>query len=235
MSQQNVISHTGDLGDIIACLPILRSMGGGSIVLHAPTGKRQCRESLEGARFNSIKPLLEAQPYVDSVLWCEHAQDVAHDFSTFRQDHRHEENLIQWQARHIDIAVSETPWLIAKPDKCTKGRAVFARSRRYHSEKFPWEKALARWKDPLFVGLEDEYLAFQTKWGKPIEHYTAENLLELAQLIAGCEMFVGNQSCPFWIAAGLGVPLIQEVWTTDPNSIVLRDNAGYALNGTLPI
>lgn len=231
----SVFSHTGDLGDIIAMLPIMRALGGGSIVLHPPTGQRQCRESLAGARYAALKPLLDAQPYVDSVTWSEIAPRGTHDFSTFRQNQIKGENLIQWQARNVGVAVSEIPWLLARPDARTRGRAVFARSRRYHSPAFPWDKALSRWKDPLFVGLEEEYLAFQTAFGRPIEHCTAENLLELAQLIAGCEIFVGNQSCPYWIAAGLGVPLIQECWPQDPNSIVVRENARYALNGTLPL
>lgn len=231
----NIFAHTGDLGDVIAMLPIVRALGGGSIVLQPPTAARQCRESLAGKRYESIKPLLEAQPYVDSVTWSEHPPSGSHDFRGFRQGQIKGENLIQWQARHIGVSVSETPWLVAQSDRRTSGRAVFARSRRYHSQHFPWDKALARWKDPLFVGMEDEYLAFQTAWGKPIEHYRAENLFELARIIAGCEIFVGNQSCPFWIAAGLGVSLIQETWAPDPNSIVQRDNARYALNGVLPI
>lgn len=207
-------------------------MGGGHYRLFDRA--RGMRESLKGARYEALRPLLLVQPYIDSVEWCD-TPPVCHDFSTFRHDPIKGENLAQWQSRHIGAKISETPWLMAPPSDKAKGRVIFARSQRYHSPQFPWDKALVRFRDPLFVGLPEEYMAFQTQWGKPIEHMTCSNLLELAGLIAGCELFVGNQSCPLWIAMGLGVPLISEVWPHDPNSIVERPNARYATNGSLPL
>lgn len=233
MTPKLVFGHAGDLGDCIASLPTVRAMGGGAYVcFHRDKG---CRESLQGARFESLKSLLEIQPYIDGVFWTEAPDLTVRDFSTFRGSYRNGVNLAQQHAWHLGVAISETPWLVATPSLKTKGRTVLSRSRRYHNERFPWDKILQRHKDPLFVGLPDEYLAFQTKWGKPIEHHTASNLLELASLIAGCSLFIGNQSCPFWIACGLGVPLIQESWEIDPNSIIERANAKYCLNGTSPL
>lgn len=222
--------HCGDIGDVIACLPVIRSMGGGNMLF---THKdRNCRESLRGARFESLRPLLEAQPYVDNAVWLEEPPRVEHiDFSTFRKGHKKGENLAQWQARHVGVPISESPWLIAEPSPKTKGRVLFARSKRYHNPDFPWDKIVYRFKDPLFVGLPDEYAAFQTAWGKPIESYTAKDLLELASLIKGCELLVCNQSCPFWIGAALGANIWQETWTTDPNSMIERDNIRYSING----
>lgn len=231
----NVFCHTADLGDIIACLPSIRAMGGGHLLIGERRGRDGGRESLRGARFESLRPLLEAQPYIDSVAWSDSLPDIGHDFSTFRQNYRKGENLAQQQARHIGVTISEAPWLLAEPSPVTKGRTVFARSLRYHSQSFPWDKALVRFENPLFVGLPEEYMAFQTKWGRPIENVTTPNLLELAKLIAGCELFIGNQSAPYWIAAGLGVPLIQETWPHDANSIIVRPNARYATNGSLPL
>lgn len=227
--------HTADLGDIIACLPSIRAVGGGHLVIGEKPGRDGGRESLRGARYEALRPLLERQPYIDSVRWADRLPDTRWDFSSFRHDHQKGENLARWQARHIGVSISETPWLLVAPSPKTKGRVIFARSLRYHSPAFPWDRALQRFRDALFVGLPEEYFAFQTKWGKPMEHQTCSNLLELAELIAGCELFVGNQSAPFWIAAGLGKPLIQETWHVDPNSIVERPNARYALNGSLPL
>lgn len=226
--------HAGDLGDVIAALPSIRALGGGHLFIGERDGRSGGRESLRGLRYDSIRPLLTAQPYIDSVQWCERSPDIAHDFSGFRHDHIMGENLAQWQARHLGVAISETPWLIASPSEKTKGRVLFSRSLRYHSPRFQWDQALKRFKDPLFIGLPTEYMAFQTKWGKPLESYMAADLLELAQLIAGAELLVCNQSCPYWIAAGLGAPLIQETWDHDPNSMIERPNARYAMNGTLP-
>lgn len=228
-------THTADLGDIIAALPSIRTLGGGHLVIGEKKGRDGGRESLRGARFESLKPLLECQPYIDGVTWADELPATKWDFSSFRHDHCKGENLAQWQARHLGVAISETPWLLATASPKTRGRVLFARSLRYHSPTFPWDKAIARFKDPLFVGLPDEYMAFQTKWGRPIENYTCSNLLELAEMIAGCELLICNQSCPYWLAAGLGVPLIQETWAQDPNSVIERANARYALNGNLPL
>jgi hypothetical protein len=207
-------------------------MGGGHYVLFERA--KGMRESLRGARYESLKTLLAAQCYVDGVSWSD-TPPVCHDFSTFRHDHMNGESLLQWQARHMRVLVSEIPWLMANPSPKTAGRVLFSRSLRYHSPTFPWDKALQRFRDPLFVGLPEEYFAFQTKWGRPIEHHTCANLLELAEMIAGCELIICNQSCPYWIAAGLGKALIQESWPVDPNSVVVRPNARYALNGGLPL
>jgi ADP-heptose:LPS heptosyltransferase len=233
MNQVPTFAHTGDLGDVIASLPIVRALGGGHYVcFNRPKG---CRESLRGLRYEALEPLLKAQPYIESVRWSDTVVHPDHDFSTFRHDHIDHENLIQWQARHIGVSVSETPWIIANPSPKTKGRVLFARSQRYHNPKFPWDKIIQRFKDPLFIGLPSEYMAFQTKWGKPLESYMAENLLELAELIAGCELLVCNQSCPYWLAAAVGAPVWQETWPDDMNSIVERDNARFCLNGTFHV
>lgn len=225
----SLFGHSGDLGDVIASLPIVRALGGGDYVLF--DREKGHRESLRGARYEALAPLLLAQPYIDSVAWADAPPQTPYDFSTFRHDHIPGQNLAQWQSRHVGVTISEAPWLLAKPSSRSAGRVIFARSQRYHNPHFPWDKALVRFKDPLFVGLPSEYMAFQTKWGKPIENYQAANLLELAELIAGCSLFVGNQSCPFWIAAGLGVNLTQETWPQDANSIIERPNARYASNG----
>lgn len=228
----SVFAHTGDLGDVVASLPTVRAVGGGNYVcFERPKG---CRETLRGARYEALKPLLLAQPYIDSVSWSDSVPEAAYDFSTFRHDCIKGENLAQWQGRHLRISISETPWLVCQPDKSTQGRVIFTRSLRYHSASFPWDKALIRYKDPLFLGLPEEYHAFQTKWGKPIENKTASNILELASLIKGSELIVCNQSLPFWLAIGMGHTLIQETWT-DANSIISRPNAKYASNGTLPL
>lgn len=231
--QERVFGHAGDLGDCIASLATVRTLGGGNYVCF--NRAKGCRESLRGPRFESLKSLLDTQPYIDSCEWSDEAIDTPYDFSTFRHDQIAGENLAQWQARHCGVQISETPWLLAKPSEKTKGRVLFARSQRYHNPAFPWDKVIRRFKDPLFIGLPMEYMAFQTKWGRPIENYMASNLLELSEMIAGCELLVCNQSCPAWLAMALGSPLWMECWPHDMNSIVHRQNARFSTNGTFHV
>lgn len=227
----NVFSHSGDLGDVIAALPAIREMGGGDIVLCPSSGKDQGRESLHGARYEAIKPLLLAQPYIHDVRWEKDPKNVTHDMRGFRVNYQLGESLLDWQARFLGIEASDAPWLTAVRSSVSIGRTVIARSLRYHNPGFPWHVILNKHRNVLFVGTEEEHKAFQVFAGRPIDYHPTKNLLELAEIIGGSHLFVGNQSCPFWIAAGLGVNLIQESWPHSPNSQIRRPNARYMIRG----
>jgi ADP-heptose:LPS heptosyltransferase len=69
-----------------------------------------------------------------------------------------------------------------------------------------------------------------------VPHQPTSNLLEAARVIAGADLFVGNQSCCFWIAEAMKKKLVLEVWPQGPNSNVFRDGAtqGFDQNVWLP-
>lgn len=184
---------------------------------------------MRGARYEAIRPLLQAQPYVTAVSWADAPTGITHDLSFFRtQPPLKGENLTERQARFLDVSISQEPWLTV-PEFVPHGRTVISRSLRYHNFFFPWGELIHKCAPVTFVGLPAEHAALEreTKWSFPYE--ATRDLLELAQVIAGAKLFIGNQSAPFWIAAGIGVPIIQETFETDPNSIVNRDNATYTL------
>lgn len=222
--------HSGDLGDIIASLPTVRELGGGDYVI----GPGMCRESLAGARFQSIVELLLAQPYIDSVHWVDQkptGMDV--DFSTFREcDYRHGEDLATWQARHVGVLVELEPWL--EVDAGKHGKPVFARSPRYHNDEFPWRQIVRENPDALFVGTETEHQMFELENRGDVHHAKTKDLYEVAQVIAGASRFYGNQSCPWWIAFGLGQACTQETRLDIPNSIIRAPHANYPMVNEFP-
>lgn len=225
-----LFGHSGDLGDCIASLPSVRALGGGDYAIFDRATMQ--RESMKGARFEAIKPLLETQPYIGSVSWSHEPVETPHDFSTFRHDFIPGEDLATWQARHLGVSITHDPWLVAFRSPVGIGRTVIARSMRYHNRDFPWRRIVAQYRDEiLFVGTAEEHKAFQITNGCIVEYQPTANLLELAEVIGAANRFIGNQSCPFWIAAGLGVPLIQEVNPIPggANSVVKRRNAKYFL------
>lgn len=214
--------HTGDIGDIIASLPTVRALRGGEYVIgYRKDGQR---ESLRGARFEAIAPLLLAQPYINGVRWAEPPSGCL-DFSRFREFPDDGMNLAFHQAAHAGVEIAVDPWLKAEPVR--HGRPVIARSARYHNPDFPWREVLARVREPLFVGLRSEHAAICAATGSEIEYAPCGTLLDLARLIAGCSVFVGNQSAPFWIAAGLGVRCVQETWLEGSNSTIHREGMYY--------
>jgi len=227
--------HSGDLGDIIAALPILKQLGGGNIILtDAPPNARGPRATMKGRRFDVLSPLLRAQLYVHEVTWMDEPEGITHDLTTFRV-HRwlKGETLTDWQARTLGLSPDDYSggWLTV-PKVESNGHVVMARSPRYHNYFFPWDQLVRNYPTAIFVGFEDEYNALRlaTQW-KPLKWHPTYDLLELAELIAGAKLTICNQSAPFWIAAGLGVPLIQETYEQHPNSIIKRDNAIYTLTG----
>ena len=88
--------------------------------------------------------------------------------------------------------------------------AVISRSLRYHNPLFPWKEVLARYgRDAVFVGHPEEHRAFTADYG-PVPLRTCRDLLEVAQVIKGSWLFIGNQSAPAAIALGCGVRTIME-------------------------
>lgn len=186
---------------------------------------------MRGDRFSSIKPLLEAQAYISSVTWTEGLPTPTWlDFSEFRRAYRYHENLGLQQARHIGLeSCSFDPWLTLPVEPSFRAETVICRTTRYRNSQFPWRRILSRFQDRVFVGLPQEHAEFVSQYGE-IGFHHCKDLLELAQVIAGANMVVSNQTCAWWIAAGLGRPAIQETFLADMNSIIERPNLTYSRN-----
>lgn len=74
-------------------------------------------------------------------------------------------------------------------------------------------------------------MVFQAEYlPRKIEYVQTKTLLHLAEIIAGASLVISNQTCSWWIAAGLGVPIIQESWAHDSNSVIERPDCKYSRN-----
>jgi hypothetical protein len=219
--------HAGDMGDCIAALPIIRTFGLANLVITEKQGAS--RETMKGNRFKALSPLIAEQPYIESVKWVNKPKNIDYDFSFFqRSGHKYGECLTDWQAKAVGVSdYSFEPWLHVSENTRAAGRVVVSRSNRYHNGLFPWDRVRRIYGEKmLFVGLEHEHELFEKDNGQ-VEYAPTADLLELAELIAGADMFIGNQSCPMWIAFGLGKRIIQETWLGGPNSCVPNANAIY--------
>ncbi len=219
----NPFRHGGDIGDIIAALPILRHTGGGDVVLfHDKNGSpgKTPRESLEGKRYEAIKALLEVQPYVFSVSWGEGI-----DTKSFRETDRPRfESLLERQARHVGKwPIDQSPWLTIPEPIEQHQRVICARSPRYHYNDFPWKDVGETYGDRLlFIGLESEHKDFEGVLGRRVEWARTETFLDIARIMAGAPQVIANQSSPLWVALGLGVKVIVEGFYNFPNTQVPR-------------
>lgn len=220
--------HPGDIGDAISALPMIREQGGGHLIFrnHPECATTRFYREIKGVKFEALRPLLEAQEYIQSVRYSD--EDSAdYDMTHFRAKYVPERTLTEAHEEYIGFPTSDMrPWLKANPSKDSKGRVIVARSARYHTETFPWKKYADQYRDRmLFIGHIEEHKDFQQVVGMDVELAITPDFLRIAELIAGSDLFIGNQSAAFWVAAGLGHPLIQERFNLD--STIPRKNAQY--------
>jgi hypothetical protein len=223
--------HTGDLGDIIAALPVIRQLGGGELVVGNHGAMYPGWRAMEGPRFDAIKSLIEAQPYISTVRFEYPPEGVDFDLSGFRHVYSPHYNLSEAQAKWLNVSnINLDPWLEVAPSELSKGRIIVARSGRYQNPNFPWVQLVKLYGRRMsFVGFKDEYDAFVRSTGGSgvVAHAPTCSLLEVAALVRGSDLFIGNQSCPCWIAMGLGHRMIQETHDFIRDSIVARENARF--------
>ncbi len=233
----NVFRHTGDLGDVLAFLPVMRAMGGGQLILGNVNGIG-AREPMTLERYSAIAPLIEIQPYVNALSFEHDARGVTHCCHHFRQTPMREgekHTLVNWIADYFGVKdVDLSPWLTGiEPSEESKGKTIFARTLRYRNPQWRWQAVVDNHLNAMFIGFEDEWRDLCLVTGRQVPWRKTENLLEVAQLIKGSEQLISNQSCHWWIAFAMNVPTTQETDRNNINSIIRRDNARYEM-GAFP-
>lgn len=230
----NTFRHAGDLGDVVASLPAVRALGGGVMLLEAATYTRQI---LTPNKWFGIDHVLRAQPYIYDVReW--KRESVNFNLNDFRSrlfrsvrvgQHR-DKNLVDWQLEHYGLPLNakDKAWIEIEPKKIARviiNRTGAGRTHHhvYQNHEFPWHYVWQKYKsEAMFIGLPEEHEAFCATCGE-IPHVQTKDLYEAAQVISGCDLFIGNQSVCFWLAEGMKKRIILEVWRAGPNCLIPRD------------
>lgn len=230
--------NSGDLGDCIAFLPLIRHLGGGHLLLgnHYKSGWDGYYRKIQGEKYDFLKPLLEILPYIKSLNYDEDRLKADYDSSDWRICYRAHRTLTESQAEYFGLQnIDMSPWIKVEPSERTKGMTVIARTNRYHNIQFNWNALLKEQKGKiLFIGLPEEFAALRKVTTVPMEFHKCKDMLEMAQLIAGSDLFIGNQSSAGWVAMAMGHPIIQETARQCPDSMVFRDNAKFLMAESVP-
>ena len=214
--------HSGDMGDVIYAIPTMRSLGITKLLLN-PLNWYGTKMNLDYIKV--LKPLIESQgikcyiPEPDKIIKFDYDLDA----QRYMNQNMCFDHLGQCQANALKAVVDlEEPW-IYDIDRIEHVDVIIARSARYHNSFIDFKELLSAIPDKstiAFVGLEDEFDEFKKMFpDKEIWFTWVENLLQLAELIAGCKLFIGNQSTPYAIAEGLKVSRLQETCEYVPNCL----------------
>jgi len=201
-----VFSMSGDLGDIICALPVIRTLGGGKLVLY-PSNRTTVRMTMDRAAV--IAPLLVTQPYISTVQFADNPEGI--DLDSWRN--RIKPGTLQTALDAISETFlhgarlsHEVTWLKVPPER--RAAVVFHRTLK-DNQSMDWKRLLKEHPDSVFVGLKQEHEAFESDIG-PIPYVETTDLLKMAAVISGADRVICNQSVGLIIAYGLGKPVICE-------------------------
>lgn len=236
LSGQARFKHSGNAGDVIYALPAMRALAGElplaiRLQLDVPD-PQQARDHPTGSvrlnrrMFDMLRPLLMGQAGVGS---CDVHMGELIDYDLDRV----REYPFPLQSGHIarwyflTFAVNADlgrPWLHATPDTSFAEYIVVARSKRYHAPLIDYS-FLRRFPRTAFVGVEAEFQDLRQLIPR-LEFHPVSDFLQMARVIAGARLFIGNQSLPFALAEGLKARRLLEVCHLCPN-VIVEGAAGF--------
>ena len=193
--------HSGATGDIIFSLPTIKAMGGGTLQI----------VNFDKQRSESIKKLIEVQPYINEVIITD-GYVGGIDLNRFREHAAHNVNLVEAHFRGQGIPIDSTwkkGWLTLPDREITKSNySVINRTTNYADPNFNWANEVDYLKTisdkVFFIGYKSECELFNSKFGTDVE-FIEVDFLEGAYLIKNAVMFTGCYSAWSTIAMGLGI------------------------------
>jgi len=227
--------HSGTLGDLVYSLYMVKKMGGGEFQialenLEACVTKYGYRaehiDPQHRGRFTEqdiawLTPLLEKQDYITQVsTWRAGDAEADIDLDAYRAVlyRTFEGNILEAYHRTFDMPFSmkdyDATWLTADPIKTKE--IVISRSFRYRPENgdafwLDFANTIDFAESAIFVGTPKEHADFVKLTGAAIEYRPVKDFLELAGIIAGCDMLMSNQGFAYSLAIGLGKQTLLEV------------------------
>lgn len=247
-----IYKHSGTFGDLIYSLSVVKKLGAGAFAIAlnnieicvARYGYRPDEVDImhKGrftvADFNLIEPLLRRQSYITDVVPWKGIHDI--DLDQFRGVlfRGFEGNYVEAFYKTFNLPftadVYDETWLEADPLRMAS--VVINRTFRYRcpSGTASWQNLLEQaniTQNGIFVGSDEEHEDFEKSTGFRVQYYPVKDFKELADIIAGADLFMGNQSAAYSIAMALGKSSVLETIKIKPlannECYFPRDNCQY--------
>ena len=237
-----LVSTDGDYGDAVLTLGVMSGIPHPphtllARVTHLTKSKTQ---DVVDTLVHLLKRLVEAQPYMKEFRSWNDGDTREWDSGGFRLAllHRHNQTLLSAYRNHFKSIYPDMlcgdgtkAWLTCSMSPRSAGRVVINRTERYRNPFFPWKDIIDTYGDRLmFIGTKAEHNMFCVDFGN-VDFEPTRDMLDVAELIRGSLLFIGNQSCANAIAEGLKHDLIQETSLEIPDCVFNRPNAQHVYDG----
>lgn len=231
--------HSGNTGDIIYSLDFMnRASSDGRAILYIhlnqPSGFTESQHPLGEVMMNQtmydlLRPLLIDQPWIDDVR-IYNGETVDYDLDLFRTECKNLSagNIMKWYDLAFPEVVTNNDFtnMMYPPLSCEpieNDYIIVNRTSRYNNILIDYTQ-LKAYDNVVFVGTESEYKKL-TVHNDNLTHMIVKDFHELARYIAGCRLYIGNQSMAFAIAEMLKVGRVLEQYMLAPN--VIPDGGRY--------
>jgi hypothetical protein len=247
-----IYKHSGTFGDLIYSLSVVKKLGAGAFAVAlnnietcvAQYGYRPDEvDVMHKGRFtvtdfNLIEPLLRRQSYITEVMPWKGIHDI--DLDQFRGVlfRGFEGNYVEAFYKTFNLPftadVYNETWLEADPLQMAS--VVINRTFRYRCPNgtASWQNLLEQaniTQNGIFVGSDEEHEDFEKSTGFRVQYYPVNDFKKLADIIAGADLFMGNQSAAYSIAMALGKSSVLETIKIKPlannECYFPRDNCQY--------
>lgn len=238
--------HSGNLGDIIYSLPTCRMLDINHLILNLCTDPRFGGRVLIERTARALAPLLLAQKFVrrvtiikSNIPW-EYASPavlgVEYILDEFRASYINPLlHLLYAHAVPFNLTVDGSrPWVVVDQDASEslvgtrEPYVVVGLTHRYRRFDHAYYEYLFRnvpAERVFFVGIETDQIERRNIGGTV---FTSANFVDLAKLIAGASLYIGNPSFPYALAEGLKVRRFVEV--PEDNNVYPLDGSGTLLH-----
>jgi len=211
--------HSGHIGDVINCLPVIKEISKTHkcnlfIKLKTPL-KEYYNDHPAGSFLMTIKQyeflesLIQKQVYINSIkVYKNEKIDINFDLIRLLPINLLFDN--SKYAFHISGVQPNLDEKFLEVDGHTKikDKIVILRSLRYQNNFISY-KFLETYNNSIFVGTYNEYIQLK-KIIQNLEFYNCNDLLELSMIIKSSRIFIGNSSLGIDIAEGLKTPRLLE-------------------------
>jgi len=225
MSDIKTFKHGEGTGDLIYGLPTISALGGGDLYLNLG--------------LLSVIDLLKLQPYIHDVI-VERMPDepwrsfkVDYDLDLWRQQDygRHTVSQCHLMTFGVEFDLSK-PWLFNVSPVISAPIVIHDTGQlRFPGYSVDW-KILEQYKDNcVFIGYKNEYENF-IRDRFPVKYYDVVGVLEVARVIKGSKLFVGNSSLGSALAEGLKCNRVIDLYRSVPQ-YPLSSNGYYEISNSL--